>query len=123
MRLVLSDPPSTLWLMGRNTALPARLAGFRVADGVTPDDAGCGVLHIDMDAFFAAVELRTRHELVHKPVIVAGAGPRSVVLSANYRAREYGVHSAMPVGAARKLCPQAIYLPPTRGLYSQVSKG
>jgi len=109
--------------MGRNTALPARLAGFRVADGVTPDDAGCGVLHIDMDAFFAAVELRTRPELVHKPVIVAGAGPRSVVLSANYLAREYGVHSAMPVGAARKLCPQAIYLPPTRGLYSQVSKG
>ena len=113
--------------MGRNTGLPPRLARFRV-DEVRPaeswpDDTGCGFLHVDMDAFFAAVELRTRPELVHRPVVVAGAGPRSVVLSANYLAREFGVRSAMPVGAARRLCPQAVYLPPTRGLYSEVSRG
>jgi DNA polymerase-4 len=109
--------------MGRNTALPAQLASFRVTEESIPEDTGCGVLHVDMDAFFAAVELRTRPELVDKPVVVAGPSARSVVLAANYRAREYGVRSAMPVGAARKLCPQAVYLPPTRGLYSQVSRG
>ncbi|RZQ59895.1 DNA polymerase IV [Amycolatopsis suaedae] len=76
-----------------------------------------------MDAFFAAVELRTRPELADKPVVVAGAGPRSVVLSANYPARVFGVRSAMPVGAAKRLCPHAVYLPPTRGLYGEVSRG
>jgi DNA polymerase-4 len=113
--------------MGRNAGLPAELARFRVEESLPfeswPDDTGCTLLHVDMDAFFAAVELRTRPELVDRPVVVAGAGPRSVVLSANYPARRYGVRSAMPVAAARKLCPQAVYLPPTRGLYSEVSRG
>jgi DNA polymerase-4 len=111
--------------MGRNAGLPPELARFRVtrADQPLPDDTGCGLLHVDMDAFYAAVELRTRPELVDRPVVVAGDGPRSVVLSANYPAREYGVRSAMPVGAARRLCPHAVYLPPTRGLYSEVSRG
>lgn len=113
--------------MGRNTGLPERLRRFRVAGDRPveewPDDTGCGVLHIDMDAFFAAVELRTRPELVDLPVVVAGDGPRSVVLSANYPARRYGVRSAMPVAVARRLCPTAVYLPPTRGIYSEVSKG
>ncbi|WP_199431873.1 DNA polymerase IV [Qaidamihabitans albus] len=113
--------------MGRNTGLPAGFARFRVGtDGDPagrPDDTGCGLLHVDMDAFFAAVELRTRPELADRPVVVAGAGPRSVVLSANYPARTFGIRSAMPVGAARRLCPQAVYLPPTRGLYSEVSRG
>lgn len=113
--------------MGRNAALPERHRRFRVTDddaraGVA-DDAGCGVLHIDMDAFFAAVELRTRPELAGGPVVVAVDGPRSVVLSANYLAREFGVRSAMPVAVARRLCPQAVYLPPTRGLYAEVSQG
>ncbi|GAB3477337.1 DNA polymerase IV [Amycolatopsis cihanbeyliensis] len=113
--------------MGANTGLPADFARFRVRETAPPeewpDDTGCGVLHVDMDAFFAAVELRTRPELVDRPVVVAAAGPRSVVLSANYPARRYGVHSAMPVGAAKRLCPQAVYLPPTRGLYAEVSRG
>lgn len=113
--------------MGRNAGLPAEFERFRVDEAAGrqawPDDAGCGFLHVDMDAFFAAVELRTRPELADKPVVVAGAGPRSVVLSANYLARRYGVRSAMPVGAARRLCPNAVYLPPTPGLYSEVSRG
>ncbi|QWF77035.1 DNA polymerase IV [Amycolatopsis sp. CA-230715] len=109
--------------MGSNAGLPATLARYRVTGPGTVDDTGCGLLHVDMDAFFAAVELRTRPELVHRPVVVAGAGPRSVVLSANYPARVYGVRSAMPVGAARRLCPHAVYLPPTRGLYGEVSRG
>ncbi|QFU92299.1 DNA polymerase IV [Amycolatopsis sp. YIM 10] len=118
--------------MGRNAGLPADFARFKVtaeaeaagpgAEG-WPEDEGCAFLHVDMDAFFAAVELRTRPELVHRPVVIAGAGPRSVVLSANYPARKFGVRSAMPVGAAKRLCPHAVYLPPTRGLYSEVSAG
>lgn len=101
------------------------MSRFRVGTGDTswPDDSGCGLLHVDMDAFFASVELRSRPELAHLPVVVAGAGPRSVVLSANYLAREFGVRSAMPVGEAKRLCPQAVYIPPTRGLYSEVSQG
>ncbi|MGH3431290.1 MAG: DNA polymerase IV, partial [Thermocrispum sp.] len=113
--------------MGRNTGLPERLRRYRVTTETDParwpDDTGCGVLHVDMDAFFAAVELRTRPELVRRPVVVAADGPRSVVLSANYLAREYGVRSAMPVAQARRFCPHAVYLPPTRGLYGEVSRG
>lgn len=112
--------------MGRNTGLPERLRRYRITADTDPsrwpDDTGCGVLHIDMDAFFAAVELRTRPELADRPVVVAGDGPRSVVLSANYPAREFGVRSAMPVAAARRLCPHAVWLPPTRGAYSEVSR-
>lgn len=113
--------------MGRNTGLPSGHARFRVDEtapaSAWPDDTGCRFLHVDMDAFFAAVELRTRPELVDRPVVIAGAGPRSVVLSANYPARVYGVRSAMPVGAAKRLCPQAVYMPPSRGAYSEVSAG
>jgi DNA polymerase-4 len=75
-----------------------------------------------MDAFFAAVELRTRPELRHRPVIVAGGGTRGVVLSANYPARKFGVRSAMPAARARRLCPLGVFLPPTRGAYSEVSQ-
>ncbi|SFB46661.1 DNA polymerase-4 [Amycolatopsis marina] len=121
------DGRASVCVMGRNAGLPGEFARFRVDEAAQrhtwPDDSGCGFLHVDMDAFFAAVELRTRPELVDKPVVVAGSGPRSVVLSANYLARRYGVHSAMPVGAARRLCPHAVYLPPTSGLYAEVSDG
>ncbi|NKQ58711.1 DNA polymerase IV [Amycolatopsis sp. K13G38] len=109
--------------MGRNAGLPPGHERFRVSARHVPDDTGCGLLHVDMDAFFAAVELRTRPELVHKPVVVAGAGPRSVVTSANYPAREFGVRAAMPVAVARRLCPHAVFIPPTPGLYGEVSKG
>ena len=83
---------------------------------------GCSILHIDMDAFFASVEVAARPELRGKPVIVAGA-ERSVVLAATYEAREFGVHSAMPTARARMLVPSAIYLPPDHKKYKEVSRG
>lgn len=84
------------------------------------DDAGCPILHVDMDAFYASVELRTRPELRGRPVIVGG-GIRGVVLSATYEARAYGVHSAMSMTRALRLCPKAAVVPPSRGVYSEVS--
>ena len=89
---------------------------------MTPDDTGCHILHVDMDAFYASVEIRDRPELTSAPVIVAGAGPRSVVLSATYPARTFGVRSAMPVARARQLCPHAIFIPPRHGHYAAVSR-
>lgn len=109
--------------MGKKPGLPAGYERFRVTESSAPDDTGCGLLHVDMDAFFAAVELRGRPELVDRPVIVAGAGPRSVVTSANYPAREFGVRAAMPAALARRLCPHAVFIPPSHGLYGEVSRG
>ena len=90
--------------------------------GPPGDDTGCTVLHIDMDAFYASVELISRPELKGTPVIVGG-GSRSVVLSATYEARRFGVHSAMPMTRARRLCPQATVVEPSHGRYSRVSAG
>jgi len=99
-----------------------RADGRAAALGLSGDDTGCTVLHADMDAFYAAVELRTRPELVGREVIVGG-GTRGVVLSATYEARRSGVHAAMPMGRARRLCPQAVVLEPHHGLYGEVSRG
>jgi DNA polymerase-4 len=87
------------------------------------DDTGCSILHVDMDAFYASVELRERPDLVGQPVIVGGLGGRSVVLSATYEARGFGVHSAMPMARARRLCPHATVIPPTPGVYAEASRG
>lgn len=85
------------------------------------DDTGCAILHVDMDAFFAAVELRDRPELIGTPVIVGRPNGRGVVVSATYEARASGVHSAMPMGRAMRACPQAVIIEPSRGKYTAAS--
>jgi DNA polymerase IV len=80
------------------------------------------IAHLDMDAFFASVELLRRPGLRGKPVIVSGDGPRAVVTTATYEARKFGVGSAMPTSRARRLCPQAILIPPDHAAYKDASK-
>ena len=79
------------------------------------------IAHLDIDAFYASVELRRRPELRGVPVIVAGSGPRAVVTTASYEARRYGVDSAMPASRARALCPQAVVIAPDFEAYRATS--
>ena len=79
------------------------------------------IIHIDMDAFYASVELRERPELRHLPVVVSSHHPRAVICAASYPAREFGLRSAMPMSQARKLCPQVTVIAPDFEKYRAVS--
>lgn len=80
------------------------------------------ILHVDMDAFYASVEQRDHPELRGRPVIVGGVGNRGVVSAASYEARSFGVHSALPMATARRLCPQGVFLPVRMAHYAQVAR-
>ena len=86
------------------------------------DDSATPILHVDMDAFFASVELLEHPELQGRPVIVGGAGGRGVVSACSYEARAFGVASAMSMAEAHRRCPQAVVLPVRHRLYSAVSR-
>lgn len=79
------------------------------------------ILHLDMDAFYASVEQLQKPSVRGRPVIVGGLGPRGVVATASYEARAFGVHSAMPTGEARRLCPEGVYLAPRFHVYHEFS--
>ena len=79
------------------------------------------ILHLDMDCFYAAVEMRDDPSLRGQPVAVAWSGPRGVVLTANYEARTFGVHSAMATSLALRKCPQLVLVAPRMAVYREVS--
>lgn len=101
--------------MGRSADLP------RSSGEIDGDDRGCHVLHVDMDAFFASVEIRARPELRGLPVVVGGDNGRGVVAAASYPARAYGIRSAMSMAQAHRLCPSLIVITPQRSSYSEAS--
>jgi DNA polymerase IV len=84
--------------------------------------AGLDIAHVDCDAFYASIEKRDNPDLKDKPVIVGGTGPRSVAATCCYIARTFGVRSAMPMGRARSLCPDAVVLTPDMAKYARVGR-
>jgi DNA polymerase-4 len=80
------------------------------------------IAHLDLDAFYVSVELLRRPELRGRPVVVAGSGPRAVVTTASYEARAFGIGSAVPAARARRLCPDAVFIPPDFEAYRSVSR-
>src|SRR5690606_18684345 len=80
------------------------------------------IVHADMDAFYASVEQLDRPELRGRPVIVGHPGARSVVTTASYEARPFGVGSAMPMAKAMRLCPEAVVVPPRFRRYQEISR-
>jgi DNA polymerase-4 len=80
------------------------------------------IIHVDMDAFFAAIEQRDDPALRGRPIAVGGGGPRGVVMTASYEARRFGVRSAMPGATARRLCPQLLFVPPRFDAYKAASR-
>jgi DNA polymerase IV len=89
---------------------------------VPPEPSPLRVAHLDADAFYVSIELLRHPELRGQPVVVAGTGPRAVVTTASYEARRFGVGSAMPASRARRLCPQAVFLPPDFTHYRETSR-
>ncbi|MFX6798697.1 DNA polymerase IV, partial [Acinetobacter baumannii] len=79
------------------------------------------IIHIDMDAFYASVELRERPDLRHLPVVISSHHPRAVIAAASYPAREFGLRSAMSMSQARKLCPQVVIIEPNFEKYRAIS--
>lgn len=94
----------------------------RQVSAASVDSSTATILHVDLDAFFASVELLDRPDLMDKPVVVAGRSARSVVTAANYPARKYGVRSAIPLSQAMRLCPHAIVLEPHHEKYRELSR-
>lgn len=90
--------------------------------GIEPTPSVRKIVHVDMDAFFAAVEQRDRPELRGRPVAVGGSGDRAVVAAASYEARAFGVHSAMPMRRALRLCPELAVVAPRFDVYRRVSQ-
>lgn len=79
------------------------------------------IIHIDMDAFYASVELRERPDLRHLPVVISSHHPRAVIAAASYPARQFGLRSAMSMSQARKLCPQVVIIEPNFEKYRAIS--
>lgn len=114
----------TFALQDRSITVGASTGARRIvtSDPASVDDSECTILHADMDAFFASVELRRRPELVGLPMMVASSAGRGVVLAATYEARALGIRSAMPVITARALAPRVIIVEPDMPAYQAASK-
>ncbi len=94
----------------------------RIVSPPNADDTGADILHVDMDAFYASVAVLDDPSLAGKPIIIGAPEGRSVVSSASYEARRYGVRAAMPVSQALRLCPQAVIVSPRFGRFVEVSR-